>query len=303
MFSEKNILVNGFFYIFVEILKLVSMKKVWILCLLSVFLWSCSSSDEDFQVVDHKISLDTPTWEYTGYVYKYNDLDYDYLLSLGFDERCEYATVPEDTLKRMTTEALAQSCMFWPVCGNHAFYPTYSLSIYDGIVISFEHCNALQELAKREQGAIALLKLYKYFKLGDFYNYKHNWYETDIRKLNDNIMHKQHLEMLLSTEYFTPKLSKEHLVLLAEETERNLLDLVEKYEGPVSWMLGAGMSYLLWQRILLCYDKYVPILTDEEKNIFKHNIKSFGLLGIDKTDEYTTLIAEKVKLMCDTESN
>ena len=279
------------------------MKQAYILLLLSVFLYGCSSENDDFNVVDHEISLDTAPWDYTGYVYKYNDLDYDYFLSLGFDDRCEYATVPDDTLKRMTTEALAQSCMFWPVCGNHMFYPSYSLSVYDGIMISFEHCNALQELAKREQGAIALLKLYKYFQLGSLYDYKHNWYETDIRKLNNHIMHKQHLELLLSTEYFTPKLSKEHLVLLAEETERNLLDYVEKCGEPIDWMLGAESSYILWQRILLCYDMYNPILTDEEKDIFKQNIEKFGLLGVDRTDEYTALIAEKVKLMYDTELN
>ena len=279
------------------------MKQAYILLLLSVFLYGCSSENDDFNVVDHEISLDTAPWDYTGYVYKYNDLDYDYFLSLGFDDRCEYATVPDDTLKRMTTEALAQSCMFWPVCGNHIFYPTNSLSVYDGIVISFEHCNALQELAKREQGAIALLKLYKYFQLGDFFNYKHNWYETDIRKLNDNITHKQHLEMLLSTEYFTPKLSKEHLVLLAEETERNLLDFVERCKGGVYWYSGVDLSYILWQRILLCYDKYVPILTDEEKGIFKQNIEKHGLSGVDRTEEYTALITEKVKLMYDNEQN
>ena len=270
-----------------------------ILCLLAFTWWSCSSDNDDIDgFVDPVISLDTAPSEYKGYVYKYNDLDYDYLLSVGFDERCKYATVYEDTLKKMTTEALAQCCLFWPVCGNHIFYPNGSLSIYDGFLISFDNCNVLQELAKRDQGAIALLKLYMYLKYGNS-EYKHNWYESDIAKLNDKIRHKQHLEMLFITEYFTPNLSKDMLVMLAERGEELLLKGVDE-NGRIHW-LDAQYTYMLWQRILLCYDKFTHLLSDEEKVIFTQNIEDFGLdkykEGLDQTYEYRTIISEKVRLM------
>lgn len=149
-----------------------------------------TSSDKPIHI-DTEVSLETAPKDYVGYVYKYQDLDYEYLVTLNFDDRCEYSTVPDDTLKLMTTEALAQSCMFWPVVGNHLFYPTYSLSILDGLLISFEHCNALQDLAKSENGAMALVKLYKYFEL-DAKTTMHEWHETDITKRN-LYFHKQHL--------------------------------------------------------------------------------------------------------------
>lgn len=281
------------------------MGKNLALCMLAFVLWGCSSDgntivDEpengETPVVDSDISLDTPPREYAGYVYKYQDLDYEYLVTLGFDARCEYSTVPEDTLNKLTTEALAQTCLFWPVVGNHVFYPTYQLSVYDGLLVSFEHCNALQELAKREYGEIALLKLYKHFKLGETETGR-NWHETDISKLNQ-YYHKQHLELLLTTEYFTPKLSKPHLVLLAEEVERLLLE--GAIDGEIRWFM-AQYSYVLWQRILLCYDKYTPILSDTEKQVFDQNIKCFGMPGVDKTKENISLITEKVKLMLDKE--
>ena len=272
------------------------MAKKMLFCFLALMLWSCSSNNEEPTMIDDSIiSLDTAPSEYQGYVYKYNDLDYDYLLSLGFTQRCEYATVPQDTMKLMTTEALAQCCLFWPVCGNHIYYPNGRFSIYDGLLISFEHCNALQELAKREQGAIALLKLYKYLKYKEF-EYQHNWYETDISKLNDK-RHKQHLELLFTTEYFTPKLNKDMLVLLAEKAEDFLLKDVDT-DGSISWY-NARYTFILWQRVLLCYDKFTSLLSEKEKNIFNQNIKWFGMEieGLDLTQEYSSLISEKVRLM------
>lgn len=273
------------------------MAKKMLFCFLALMLWSCSSNNEEPTMIDDSIiSLDTAPSEYQGYVYKYNDLDYDYLLSLGFTQRCEYATVPQGTMKLMTTEALAQCCLFWPVCGNHIYYPNSRFSIYDGLLISFEHCNALQELAKREQGAIALLKLYKYLKYKEF-EYQHNWYETDISKLNDKRRHKQHLELLFTTEYFTPKLNKDMLVFLAEKAEDFLLKDVDT-DGTISWY-NARYTFILWQRVLLCYDKFTSLLSEKEKNIFNQNIKWFGMEieGLDLTQEYSSLISEKVRLM------
>lgn len=292
------------------------MRKNILFLLFVMALWSCSSSDEptppnpdtpseetttptDTPIhIDTKVSLDTAPKDYKGYVYKYNDLDYEYLVTLGFTPRCEYCTVPDDTLKRMTTEALAQSCMFWPVVGNHMYYPTVSESKYDGILISFDNCNVLQDLAKSENGAMALLKLYKYLEV-DRSTYTRNWLETDITKCN-LLFHKEHLELLLSTVYFTPKLSKEMLVVLANEAERLMLDCIEYDDGIAYWYV-VEFTYILWQRVLLCYDKLNPILSDAEKELFENNIKYFEL-SKDKTAENTDLIAKKVRQMQQLES-
>lgn len=93
------------------------------------------------------------------------------------------------------------------------------------------------------------------------------------------------------------------LVLLANEVERLLLASVEdegEDAGKLYWWKGQ-YSYILWQRILLCYDKYNPILSDEERDVFESNIKYFGLRGVDLTNEYISVITEKVKLMLEIE--
>lgn len=278
------------------------MKKMF-LCLMVFALWSCESHNDEPEVpIDHVISLDTPPSEYKGYVYRYQDLDYDYLYSLGFDGRCEYAKVPEETLKSMTTEALAQCCMYWPVVGNHLAYPTFSLSIYDGILISFKHCDVLQELAKREQGAIALLKIYKYLNMIKPVNDDFDWYwhNKNIEDLN-SILHKQHLEMLFATEYFTPKLSKDMLILLAEKAGELLIEQIND-DMEISWY-SAQYTYVLWQRVLLCYDKFTPILSRDERIIFTINIEEMGMEPMDTSFEHNDLISEKVRLMYETYNN
>lgn len=268
-------------------------KKIFV-CLMVFALWSCESHNDEPEVpIDHVISLDTPPSEYKGYVYKYQDLDHDYLRSLGFDGRCEYATVSEETLKRMTTEALAQCCMYWPMVGNHFAYPSFSLSIYDGILISFNHCDVLQELAKREQGAIALLKIYKYFNLGNL-DSDINYHEKNIEELNTQ-SHKQHLEMLFATEYFTPKLDKDMLILLAEKAGELLIEQMNE-DMEISWY-SAQYTYVLWQRVLLCYDKFTPILSRDERIIFTINIEEMGMEPMDTSFEHMDLISEKIGQM------
>lgn len=77
----------------VDLKKTDDMGKNLALCMLAFVLWGCSSDgntivDEpengETPVVDSDISLDTPPREYAGYVYKYQDLDYEYLVTLGF---------------------------------------------------------------------------------------------------------------------------------------------------------------------------------------------------------------------------
>ena len=105
--------------------------------------------------------------------------------------------------------------------------------------------------------------------------------------------------MLFITEYFTPNLSKDMLVMLAERGEELLLKGVDE-NGRIHW-LDAQYTYMLWQRILLCYDKFTHLLSDEEKVIFTQNIEDFGLdkykEGLDQTYEYRTIISKKVRLM------
>lgn len=280
------------------------MVKKFLFCLLVFSLWSCSSNNDEPQVPVSPISLDTPPSEYMGYVYTFNDLDYNYFLSVGFDKRCQLASIPQAALDNMTTESLSQCSLFWPLCGNHIFYPNGRNSIYDGILISFNHCNVLKELAKREHGAIALLKLYKFLKYKEF-EYKHNWYETDISKLNDEISHKQHLELLFATEYFTPKLSKDMLILLADRGMELILKNIDE-KGEIAWW-RARYTFVMLQRVLLCYDKFTPILSDDEKTIFTQNIESFGIEkdigGFDQNLEYSSLISQKVALILASNQN
>lgn len=288
------------------------MRRILIFAIVAGVLCGCSSSgnsiiDEpelgdslsvvDTVFVDSIISLDTAPKDFKGEVFKYPHLNREYWATLqSFEEMCEAASIPEDVLKRLTTEGLSQSCMYWPLYGNHFAYPTLSLSIYDGINISIEHCNALLELAKREQGGLALLKLYKYFTLGKQYI---GWDEMDYPiDQRNNVIFKAYLELLLTTDYYITKLDKDLLVELGWAIERILLQCMDE-EGNISWYGEAQYSYALWQKVLLCYNNYEQILTNGEIRTLTRNIMYLGMPGegFDETQSTLPLIGEKKKIV------
>ncbi len=289
------------------------MEKLVLAIWAIVMLWSCSSGGNtiieeppttdtvptdtipaDTIFVDSIISLDTAPKDFKGEVFYYSHLNAELWATLNtYEEMCEAASIPDDVLKRLTTEGLAQSCMYWPLYGNYFAYPTFTLSIYDGIMINIEHCNALLELAKREQSGIALLKLYKYFQLGD---HKHLWDFVPIDQKN-SVMHKGYLELLLTTDLYITKLDKEMLIELGASIERVLLQFAERNGGTIGWVGVADISYVLWQKVLLCYNKFTPILTDDEVQNFEQNIKYFGLRGLDNTIHFVSVIDEKKRIL------
>jgi hypothetical protein len=107
--------------------------------------------------------------------------------------------------------------------------------------------------------------------------------------------------MLFATEYFTPKLSKDMLILLAEKAGELLIEQIND-DMEISWY-SAQYTYVLWQRVLLCYDKFTPILSRDERIIFTINIEEMGMEPMDTSFEHNDLISEKVRLMYETYNN
>lgn len=71
--------------------------------------------------------------------------------------------IPENVLQRMTTEALLQSCLKFPFLLE--IYA--SNSIQKGFTFQHDNFNGLQELFKRPDAAVTMLKLYQRLRTAD----------------------------------------------------------------------------------------------------------------------------------------
>lgn len=262
-------------------------------------LTACSSSDEEENTDDPTIygtiTYDVPPENFTGYVYRYPNLSKEYWATLkNLEEMIEATTVPEKELKKMSTEGLSHCCMYWPLYGNYGAYPTTTRSIYDGINLMIGYSNALQALALRDEGGKALMKLYKFFPaFGNRVTLSWDFSVPMDEYLNS--LHKCYIELLLTTEYFTPQMDKATLEELGWLIE-NMLEKIINDENYNSWNM-LQYSYALWQRVLLCYDDLTggSLLTAEERKIFENNIKYLGIFGQDLTRYYVSLIDTKKK--------
>ena len=98
----------------------------------------------------------------------------------------------------MSTDALAETCLNYPLALD------YSLSNNERISIRYtiNRFNGLQELAKRSDGALALIKLYK----GMPVDIKHVSISTRLKD-NVSIFHLSYLELLLADDNFKNQLS------------------------------------------------------------------------------------------------
>jgi hypothetical protein len=76
----------------------------------------------------------------------------------SLDEKIAACQVPEDILKRLTTKALVDTVLSYPLMGNNVFY-------YDpqsGLEENFAHANCVQELCTRQDAATELLTKYQW---------------------------------------------------------------------------------------------------------------------------------------------
>ena len=253
----------------VSIKKLFEIFSVLSLCLL----FGCSKQSDVPVAKDNDVIYDGT---FTGYVYKFRNLKNSEIWKT-FQSSAEILAacqIPQDSLSRLNTEGLSQSCMFLPISFTYYAYYSNTVSHYDGILSLIESCNCLTALTSKDLAPAALIKLYKNMVLtNETFTSSDFIYSLNICEKNSSI-DKNYLELLLSTEYFTPKMNLSQLKELAKEIQNKTIFQVNcpsaSYAGSLCYTYTAGA------RVVLRYDSLNPFLTQVEKDKLLNFIKRAG---------------------------
>ena len=268
-------------------------KTLLIGWLASLLFIACNN---DEPAVDEMVDMNTSPDAFTGYVYRFPNLNqkmWDRLDTL--EEMLKASAVPQSKLRQMSTEGLSQTCLLWPLYINYMAYPTASLSQYDAIHIMIDHFNGLEELTRRAEGGHALMKLYKYFRIGtetrDYWDF-----EVPMSELRSSLR-KDYLELLLTTEYWTPHFTRSELRELGWMVEDQILQAIADVNQ--SWRGTLLYSYALWTRILLCYDTLEggTLLTSDERDLCEKNILYLGMPELEDLEGAVSFIDAKKQVV------
>ncbi|MDD2241798.1 MAG: hypothetical protein PHI08_01705 [Bacteroidales bacterium] len=253
----------------VSIKKLFEIFSVLSLCLL----FGCSKQSDVSVAKDNDVICDGT---FTGYVYKFRNLKNKEVWKT-FKSSAEILAacqIPQDSLNRLNTEGLSQSCMFLPINFTYTAYYSNTVSPYDGILSLIKSCNCLTALTSKKLAPAALIKLYKNMVLtNETFTSSDFIYSLNIFEKNSSL-DKSYLELLLSTEYFTPKMDLSQLKELAKEIQNKTTFQVNcpsaSYAGSLCYTYTAGA------RVVLRYDSLNPFLTQAEKDKLLNFIKRAG---------------------------
>lgn len=254
------------------------MKKLIVL-LSAIF--TISFSCEKPLVESSKLDVNVVDGEFTGYVYNYGfceDPNYWNRFE-NYQQRIDTFQIPDEAMSKLTTEGLSHTCMYYPLRWDYIVWDTPQTSPYDGILSVVENYNGLTELTKRKYGAEALLKLYENLR-PDVTESKTMLFKGDISNVN-SFMDRNYLELLLSTEYFTPRMSLEQL----DRLSGSIVSLTGYYyEHPDIHSYFPAFAYpfcALCRVLLVKSNKNLITLTDIEKSMLAFFIRWSGRVSSD----------------------
>lgn len=136
------------------------------------------------------------------------------------DEKFEACQIPETYLKSMSTPALAETCLNYPLCGEYVF----SNDERNWAVSLIDRFNGLKELSTRQGGASELLKIYEKMPVQEK-NYVAQMDGTSFFRLG-------YIELLLSSEVFLNQLTEaetQHLQQISAAKYENKLNAEDTY--------------------------------------------------------------------------
>lgn len=213
--------------------------------------------------------LDVPVveGEFTGYVYDYGFCNEPYFWHQfdNYQQRIDMFQIPDEDMVKLTTEGLAHTCMYYPLRKDMFAYDCSLLFINLHVIDLY---NGLKELAIREHGPEALLKLYENMKLADPANKEEEglMYDNDI---NDpwSFMDRNYLEVLLASAHFTPKMTVNQLDRLSKAIEFKTEEILQRNLN--SYSHGFAYPYCVLCRILLVKDQrgLIDLTADEVEKL------------------------------------
>jgi hypothetical protein len=161
------------------------MKKVFYFIALLLSLIGCSKSNPEYlpESLDEKYIFPTQDWS------KFST--YEQML-----EACE---IPDNILKALTTKALVETCMDYPLFFNFISYNYYNI----GITVLINNFNGLVELSKRADSPSKLIEIYSKMSVPTV----SDWTGSSM----NYAFHISYLEMVISANTFLNTFSKDEL--------------------------------------------------------------------------------------------
>lgn len=151
-------------------------------------------------------------------------------------EMVDACQIPIEVLQQLSTSALAETCLNYPLALDYSAYNDERV----GIKHAINNFNGLQELSRRTDGASALMNIYK--------NMPVNTKQAQISiktKDNASVLHISYLELLLSNNVFRDKLSTKECISLSKivqnkyEEKLKENDVYSLYSIKKTLLLGA----------------------------------------------------------------
>jgi len=177
---------------------------------------------EDSDAYDFPIKPGTPEWK----------------ALTTHEQMREVLQVPEDILKDMSTKALVQTCLNYPLYGD--IWACNSLQEgFEGVTAGF---NGLQELLKRKDAGVELVKRYKEMDIKAF---SQRW--TLLQK-GKHTAEFRHIEILLAQDAILTNLTKDERVLLLAESVQKFQSMLQ---AGIYGIMNVETNTLLIGRIML----------------------------------------------------
>jgi len=212
------------------------MNRFLYILVLALSLISCSKSNPEHELLNAK---------------------YDFPILPGSEQWAEFTTgkqmydacqIPENILKSITTKALAETCMDYPL---FFIFTAYNY-MNEGIIEVINNFNGLTELSKRDGCSKQLFDIYKQMSVPNL----SNWTNTS----EIYVFHILYLEMVMSADVFLVTFSDEELIKLQPLVKQKILErfaVQEKY----SLLSYIGALHL-----------YAKILKRQNTSFYKENM-------------------------------
>ena len=212
-------------------------------------------------------------------IYEYpivpGDEEWENLISAQM--RLDACQIPESILSDMSTEALVETCVNWPLLPELLFIDFPSGGAQRAMQTFIEKFNGLNELTKRTDSGTYLLN---HYLCKEAFCYIHH------PEPNQSTIDISFFEVILSQYIFLDSMSNDQLFILVS---KSLINLKQKRNYPDVYNLGISenSSALVLARALKLSD-YLPLLSLIESDTKMYNFVELGRLPLP--DEFLVII-------------
>ncbi|MDR2969455.1 MAG: hypothetical protein LBV32_07620 [Tannerellaceae bacterium] len=211
---------------------------------------------------------------------------WDYPVKPGMEEWKKFQTgqemldacqIPAKILSKLTTEALVEICINYPMAFDYLAYNNER----EAISFMIEHFNGLKELSRRTDGASDLLKAYKNFSFS-------NSAVAGTQNNRSSSLMFGYLELLLVDDLFISKLSTSEL---SDLKNISLEKYSLKLNNPEHFgLLSIKRSFLINSIVIM---KNNISLDKSENSSIQEFVSNYQSIPAEKLERISKLIVEK----------